>query len=143
MQNYLDDLCDCFNQNKLSPNSSKCETMSFGSTHQNTLTIYNEPSSQKTCSKYLGGFTDSKLTNRGDINHVVKTFNNFCGLLYRVRDIYPINVYCRFTTHMLGLYFAMAYQFMALQRVRILKKLKWCTGELSERFFINRNFDIL
>ena len=77
MQNDLDKLRETFNYNKLSLKASKCETTSFGSTNQNTLTIHNEPVSQKICSKYLGVFIDSKLTFRDHINHVVKKIFKF------------------------------------------------------------------
>ena len=43
-----------------------------------------------TCCKYLGELFDSKLTYRDHINYVVKKLKKFCGLIYRVRDIYPI-----------------------------------------------------
>ena len=42
MQNDLDKICDWFNYNKLSINTTKCETMSFGSNYQNSLTVHNE-----------------------------------------------------------------------------------------------------
>ena len=81
-------------------NASKCETSSFGSTHQNTLTFHNKPVPQKSCSKYFGVFIDSKLTFKDHINHVVKKLSR---LTYRVRDIYPnkysmwfYNAYARF-----------------------------------------------
>ena len=77
MQNDLDKICDWFNNNKMSLNTSKCETMSFGNNDQNTLTVQNEIMPRNTCCKYLGVLIDSKL-------------NKFCGLIYRVRDIYPI-----------------------------------------------------
>ena len=64
--------------------------LSFGSNYQNSLTVHNEVISRNTCCKYLGEYIDSKLTFRDHINHVVKKLNKFCGLIYRVRDIYPI-----------------------------------------------------
>ena len=89
MQNDLDKICDWFNYNKLSINTTKCETMSFGSNYQNSLTVHNEVISRNTCCKYLGVYIESELTFRDHINHVVKKLNKFCGLIYRVRDIYP------------------------------------------------------
>ena len=91
MQNDLDKHCDWLNYNKLSLNTSKCETMSCGSTHQNTLAIHNEPISRRTCSKCLGVSMDFKLTFRDHINHVAKKFIKFCGLIYKVSDIHSIN----------------------------------------------------
>ena len=72
LQNVLDKICDCFIYNKLSINATKCETMSFGSNYQNSLTVHNEVISRNTCCKYLGVYIDSKLTFRDHINHVVK-----------------------------------------------------------------------
>ena len=90
MQNDLDKICDWFNYNKMSLNTSKCETMSFGNNYQNTLTVQNEAMPRNTCCKYLGVLIDSKLTYRDHIIYVVKKLNKFCGLIYRVRDIYSI-----------------------------------------------------
>ena len=90
MQNDLDKICDWFNYNKMSLNTSKCETMSFGNNYQNTLTVQNEAMPRNTCCKYLGVLIDSKLTFRDHLIYVVKKLNKFCGLIYRVRDIYPI-----------------------------------------------------
>ena len=81
MQSGLDKICDWFNYNKLSINTTKCETMSFGSNYQNTLTVHNEVISRNTCCKYLGVYIDSKVTFRDHINHVVKKFIKWCGLI--------------------------------------------------------------
>ena len=40
--------------------------------------------------KYLGVYIDSNLKFRDHIYHVVKKLNKFCGLIYRVRYVYPI-----------------------------------------------------
>ena len=90
MQNDLDKICDWFNYDKRSLNTSKCETMSFGNNYQNTLTVQNEAMPRNTCCKYLGVLIDSKLTYRDHINYVVNKLSKFCGVMNRVRDIYPI-----------------------------------------------------
>ena len=90
MQNNCMQLCDWFNYNKTWLNTSKCETMSFGNNYQNTLTVQNEAMPRNTCCKKLGVLIDSKLTYRDHNNYVVKKLKKFCGLIYRVRDIYPI-----------------------------------------------------
>ena len=41
MQSGLNEICDWFIYNRLSINATKCETMSFGSSYQNTLTVHN------------------------------------------------------------------------------------------------------
>ena len=53
MQSGSDKFCDWFNYNKLSINTTKYETMSFGSNYQSTLTVHNEIISRNTCCKYL------------------------------------------------------------------------------------------
>ena len=89
IQNDLYKICDWFNH-KISLNTSKCETMSFGNNYQNTITVQKEAMPRNTCCKYLGVLIDSKLTYRDHINYVVKKLNKFCGLINRVRDIYPL-----------------------------------------------------
>ena len=74
----------------MSLNISKCETKSFGNNYQNTLRVQNEAMPRNTCCKYLGVLIDSKLTYRDHINYAVKKRKKICGLIYRVRDIYPI-----------------------------------------------------
>ena len=141
MQNDLDELCDYFNQDKLSLNTSKSATIYLGSTHQNTLTIYNNLISQKTFSKYLGVFIDSKLTFRDHINHVVKPFIKNGGLLCRVRDIYPIrcllsfyNAYARSVfCHGLLVYGSAAWT--------NLEKMEMAQRWIIRAIFFKRNFD--
>ena len=90
MQNDLDKSREWFKYNKMTLKTWKCETMSFGNNYQNTLTVQNEAMPRNTCCKYLGVLIDSKLTYRDHINYVVKKPKKFCGLIYRVRDIFPI-----------------------------------------------------
>ena len=89
VQNGLETLTDWLNYNKLSINTSKCESISFGRMYQRQLTIMEKKISQKNCCKYLGLYIDPVLTFRDHINHVVNKLNKFCGLIYRVRDLYP------------------------------------------------------
>ena len=96
VQNELETLTDWFNNNKLSINTSKCESISFGRMYQRQLTIMEKMISQKNCCKYLGLFIDPVLTFRDHINHVVKKLNKFCGLIYRVRDLYRIKALLSF-----------------------------------------------
>ena len=79
MQNDLDKIRDWFNYNKSSINTKKCETMSFGSIYQNTLTGHNKVVSRYTCCKYLGVYIDSKLAFRDDISYVVKISKKFAA----------------------------------------------------------------
>ena len=67
-----DKICDSFKYNKLSINTTECETMLFDGNYQNLLIVHNEVILRNTCCKYLGVYIDSKLTVRDNINHVVK-----------------------------------------------------------------------
>ena len=96
VQNELETLTDWFNYNKLSINTSKCESISFGRMYQRQLPIMEKKISQKNCCKYLGLYIDPVLTFRDHINHVVNKLNKFCGLFYRVRDLYPIKALLSF-----------------------------------------------
>ena len=90
LQDDLDRVIDWFSFNKLSVNTSKCESMHFGCGISKHLTILNENVGMKTHCKYLGLYLDSKLTFREHIKYVSKKLNKFCGLIYRIRDLYPI-----------------------------------------------------
>ena len=96
VQNELETLTDWFSYNKLSINTSKCESISFGRMYQRQLTIMEKKISQKNCCKYLGLYIDPVLTFRDHINHVVNNLKKFCGLIYRVRDLYPIKALLSF-----------------------------------------------
>ena len=54
------------------------------------ITILNEELCYKSSCKYLGLHLDGSLKFREYIHYVVKKLNIFCGLIYRVRDLYPI-----------------------------------------------------
>ena len=90
LQDDLDRVIDWFSFNKLSVNTSKCESMHFGCGITKHLTILNENVGMKTHCKYLGLYIDSKLTFREHIKYVSKKLNKFCGLIHRIRDLYPI-----------------------------------------------------
>ena len=142
MQSGLDKICDWFNYNKLSINTTKCETMSFGSNYQNTLTVHNEVISRNTFCKYLGVYIEWKLTFTDHINYVVKKLNKFCGLIYRGRDIYPIKCLMSFYNAYARSVICYVLLFMGAQREQTLKKLKWHKGELLEPCY-SKKYDSL
>ena len=78
-------IIDWFTASKLTVNIDKCEAISFG----NGLPEKNGELCYKSSCKYLGLHLDGSLKFREHINYVVKKLNKFCGLIYRVRDLYP------------------------------------------------------
>ena len=85
----LKNMTNWFVSNKLTVNVDKCEAISFGCGKPDKVTILrNELPYQKTC-KYLGLHLDGSLKFRERIDYVIKKLNKFCGLIYRVRHMYP------------------------------------------------------
>ena len=132
MQNDLDKICDRFNYNKMSLKTSKRETMSFGNNFQNTLTVQHGAMPRNTCCKYLGVLIDSNLTYRDHISYAAKKLNKICGLINRVRKIYPIECLLMYYNAYAKSLIAMDYWFLGERRKRTLTKLKWHRGELPE-----------
>ena len=90
LQPDLDKISNWFSYNKLSLNTSKCEVMNFGLRNRTQLTLLGQKLPVKDSAKYLGVYLDSKLTFRDHIEHVTKKMNKFSGMIYKVRDIYPV-----------------------------------------------------
>ena len=66
--------------------------ISFGCGLPEKISILNEELSYKSSCKYLRLYLDECLRClrfREHINYVAKKLNKFCGLIYRVRDLYP------------------------------------------------------
>ena len=85
----LNRITDWFTASKLTVNIGKCEAISFGNGLPEKITILNEELCYKSSCSYLGLHLDGSLKFREHINYVVKKLNKFCGLIYRVRDLYP------------------------------------------------------
>ena len=85
----LKNMTNWFVSNKLTVNVNKCEAICFGCGKPDKVTILsNELPYQKAC-KYLGLHLDGNLKFREHIDYVTKKLNKFCGLMYRVRHMYP------------------------------------------------------
>ena len=82
-------MTDWFTANKLTVNTDKCEAMSFGCGLPAKVTLLNKTLCYKSSCKYSGLHLDGCLRIREHINYVVQKLNKFCGLIYRVRDLYP------------------------------------------------------
>ena len=96
LQADLDKISNWFSYNKLSLNTSKCEVMNFGCRNSNKLTLLRKELPKKESFKYLGVNLDSKLTYRDHIEHVSKKLNKFSGMIYKVRDMYPVKCLLNF-----------------------------------------------
>ena len=97
LQPDLDKMSNWFSYNKLSLNTSKCEVMNFGLSNNSTqLTLLSKQLPTKESSKYLGVYLDSKLTFHDHIECVTKKLNKFSGMIYKVRDMYPIKCLLNF-----------------------------------------------
>ena len=78
-----------FESNKLTINTDKSEAMFFGCGKPNNLRILSKELEYKNSCKYLSVHIDKNLRFREHIDHVVKKLNKVCGLIYRVRHLYP------------------------------------------------------
>ena len=63
--------------------------MCFGSGKPDKIKIGVTELNYKASCRYLGIHLDKGLFFREHIDYVVKKLNKFCGLIYRVRHIYP------------------------------------------------------
>ena len=82
-------ITDWFTASKLTVSIGKCEAISFGNGLPEKITILNKELCYKSSCKYLVLHLDGSLKFREHITYVVKKLNNFCGLIYRLRDLYP------------------------------------------------------
>ena len=54
------------------------------------IEIINSKLPNTNCSEYLGVYIDNKLTFREHIEYITKKLNRFCGLVYKMRHLYPM-----------------------------------------------------
>ena len=96
LQPDLDKISNWFSYKKFSINTSNCEVMNFGLRNRTQMTLLGHKLPIKDSAKYLGVYLDSKLTFRVHIEHVTKKLNKFSGMIYKVRDIYPVKCLLNF-----------------------------------------------
>ena len=89
IQEDIDKMAGWFTSNRLIVNASKREVLSFGLGGQKRITLMNRKIPQKTSCRYLGLHIDGKITFRDHIDYVVKKLNQFSGLVYKLRHLYP------------------------------------------------------
>ena len=75
-----------FKDNKVTINTDKCETLSFGTSEPFPFEAFGAEIRSQTHCKYLGVYLDAKLTFKKHIEHITKKLNKFCGIVYRIRD---------------------------------------------------------
>ena len=85
----LKNMTNWFVSNKLTVNEDKCEAISFGCGKPDKNTILRNELPYQNAWKYLGLHLDGSLKFREHIDYVTKKLNKFCGLIYRVRHMYP------------------------------------------------------
>ena len=90
LQIDLNKVLDWFSHNKLSVNTSKCESMHFGCGISKSITFLNKTVGMETHCRYLGLYIGFELNFREHIKDVLKKLNKFWRLNSRVRDLYPI-----------------------------------------------------
>ena len=91
MQPEIDLISDWMTSKKLTINTDKCEVMCFGSGNPPPLKVKNTPIQCKISCKYLGLHVDKWLRFNQHIEYLVKKLNKFCGLIYRIRHMFPRN----------------------------------------------------
>ena len=96
IKNDIVAVSEWFESSKLTINTGECEAMFFGCGKHNNLRILSEELEYKNCCKYLGVHIDTNLRFSEHIDHVVEKLNKFCGLVYRVRHLYPRKCLLRF-----------------------------------------------
>ena len=71
--------------------------MNFTVGKKRDFKILNSKLPNTKCFKYLGVYIDNKLTFREHIEYITKKLNKFCGLVYKVRHLYPMK--CLLLSH--------------------------------------------
>ena len=84
----MDNLLQCFCQNRLSINRDKCEAIAFGRGHPSETLILDRKIPYSNACKYLGVYVDKTLRFREHIDYVEKKLDKLCGLIYRVRHMF-------------------------------------------------------
>ena len=80
-----------FNVNKLTFNVDKCESISFGRAQPVSEDAIGGKIPCKSLCKFLGVIMDNKLKFKDHVDHVSNKLNEFFGLVYRIRHLYPLN----------------------------------------------------
>ena len=91
MQPEIDLISDCMTINKLTIKIHKCEVMCFGSGSPPPLKVKDTPIQCKISCKYLGLHVDKWLRFNQHIENLVENLNKFCGLILRIRHMFPRN----------------------------------------------------
>ena len=78
-----------FKRNKLTVNTEKCDTNGFRKASPVNESAFGQKVELKNSCNYLELIFDSKLDFKNQIKRTTKTLNRFCGLIYRIRELYP------------------------------------------------------
>ena len=78
-----------FKRNKLTVNTEKCESIGFRNAPPVNEIAFGQKVELKNSCKYLGILFDCKLDFKNHIKMVTKKLNRFCGLIYKIQELYP------------------------------------------------------
>ena len=96
VNNELEFVQDLIYANKLSLNIAKTQYMVFKNNQTRSLpghiTINNVNLKQTECTKFLGLYIDNDLSWKSHINHLCKLLSRNTGILYKLKDFFPINI---------------------------------------------------
>ena len=96
VNNELEFVQDWIYANKLSLNIAKTQYMVFKNNQTRSLpghiTINNVNLKQTECTKFLGLYIDNDLSWKSHINHLCKLLSRNTGILYKLKDFFPINI---------------------------------------------------
>ena len=70
-------------------NNENCESLRIGKTKPISNSIFRNGKMNKPSCKYLGVYIDKNLNFSDHIQNLTKKLNKFCGLIYKVRHMYP------------------------------------------------------
>ena len=131
-----------FDVNKLTLNVEKCESISFGRAQPVSEETFGEKISCKSSCKYLGVIIDNKLNFKDHVEYVSKKLNKFCGLVYRIRHLYPLHCLLLFYKSYAKPLITYGLLNYGIQPKRIFNLLKMHKGELFEQCFSKKNLNL-
>ena len=109
--------------------------MNFGLGGQQCITLMNKKIPQKASFKSLGLHIDGKITFRDHMYYVVKKLNQFSGLVYKARHLYPSKCLLLFYTSYAESVIRYGLLVYGSAAKTNLEKLKNHSEESGEQFF--------
>ena len=101
-----------FKRNKPAVNTENCESFGFRNASPVKESAFGQKVELKNSWKYLGILFDSKLVIKNHIKMITKKLNRFCGLIYKIRELYPwkcLNLFYYSYAKLISTYGLLAY----------------------------------